>query len=85
VASVDLIGHGDEEWSPQEGAAVLARRSPDPRLAPESAIPDDTRLWAAMQSTSGGLWGGCVYDVDELVRTLEAGRRALAAGDPSAS
>ncbi len=29
-----------------------------------------TRLWAALQARSGGSWGGCVYDVDEIERAL---------------
>jgi hypothetical protein len=28
---------------------------------------------------SGGPWGGCVYDVDAIVRVLEAGKKALLA------
>ena len=31
------------------------------------ALPDDTRLWAALQRASGGTWGGCVYDVDPII------------------
>jgi dihydroxyacid dehydratase/phosphogluconate dehydratase len=33
-------------------------------------LPDDTRLWAALQAASGGAWGGCVYDVDAIVDAL---------------
>ena len=40
-------------------------------------MPDDTRLWAALQRVSGGTWGGCVFDVDEIVKTLDAGQAAL--------
>lgn len=39
-------------------------------LAPHPKLPEDTRLWAAMVSVSGGLWGGCVYDVEAIVRRL---------------
>jgi hypothetical protein len=41
-------------------------------------MPDDTRLWAALQEISGGTWAGCVFDVEKVLRTLEAGRHALA-------
>ena len=34
-------------------------------------LPDDTRLWAALVQTSGGVWGGCVYDVDKIIARLE--------------
>jgi hypothetical protein len=47
-------------------------------LAPDPALPADTRLWAALQDVSGGSWGGCVYDVDAILRVIEAGKHALA-------
>jgi hypothetical protein len=34
-------------------------------------------LWAALQRAGGGTWGGCVYDVDQIIATLEAGEAAL--------
>ena len=40
-------------------------------------MPDDSRLWAALQHASGGTWNGCVYDVDKIVETLNAGMKAL--------
>jgi hypothetical protein len=42
--------------------------------APDPDLPDDTRLWAALQRASGGTWAGCVYDVDRIVAALDAGR-----------
>ncbi|MDQ4076115.1 MAG: YjhG/YagF family D-xylonate dehydratase [Chloroflexota bacterium] len=74
---IDLVGHDGQRYTPQEGAAILAARAPHPDLAPDGHLPDDTRLWAALQSASGGTWGGCVYDVDAIVTLLEAGRKAL--------
>ncbi len=44
---------------------------------PIPLLPDDTRLWAALQDASGGTWGGCVFDVDAILKALAAGRRAL--------
>jgi dihydroxyacid dehydratase/phosphogluconate dehydratase len=55
----------------------LARRAPRADLAPDEHLPADTRLWAALQAASGGVWRGAVYDVDRIVKLLEAGRRAL--------
>jgi xylonate dehydratase len=55
----------------------LAGRTPHPGLAPDPELPADTRLWAALQEASGGPWAGAVYDVEKIVRLLEAGRRAL--------
>ena len=48
----------------------LAARSMNPKLLPSTDVPDDTRLWAALQSVGGGSWGGCVYDVDAIIDRL---------------
>lgn len=71
--SIDLVGHGDQIFGVEEGTQVLAERAPRPDLAPDDLLPNDTRLWAALQSVGGGTWGGCVYDVDAIIETLEAG------------
>ena len=73
--SIDLVGHGDQIFGVEAGTQVLAERSPRPDLAPDDLLPDDTRLWAALQSVGGGTWGGCVYDVDAIIETLEAGMK----------
>ena len=80
--TIDLVGTTDGPLSIEEAAALLARRSPHPSLSPDPALPDDTRLWAALQAVGGGTWGGCVFDVDRIVATLAAGTRALA-GQPT--
>lgn len=76
--SINLVGHDGKQYGPDEGARVLAGRGMTPGIAPDERIPDDTRLWAALQSASGGTWGGCVYDVDRIIEVLEAGKQALA-------
>ena len=68
--SVDLVGHGEKTFSPEEGARVLASRPPRPDLAPDPDLPEDTRLWALLQQAGGGTWGGCVYDVDAIAAAL---------------
>ena len=50
--------------------AEIAARPPRDDLSADPALPDDTRLWAALQNVSGGTWGGCVYDTDAIVRRL---------------
>lgn len=70
VGSIDFIGDGQRTLSPDEGAKMLAARPPRADLQPDPNLPDDTRLWAALQMAGGGTWGGCVYDVDEIVRRL---------------
>ena len=78
--SVDLVGHGNAIVGIEEGTRILSERSPRPDLAPDEMLPDDTRLWAALQGVSGGTWGGCVYDVDTIIETLAAGKEALRQG-----
>ncbi len=68
--SINLIGEGGQEFSPEEGARRLAAREPRRDLAPDALLPDDTRLWAALIQASGGVWAGCVYDVDAIVEKL---------------
>ena len=71
--TVNLVGEGDDLFSPEEGSRRLASRAPREDLAPHPALPDDTRLWAALVQASGGVWGGCVYDVDAVVAQLARG------------
>ena len=68
--TIDLVGDSTGEYSPEWGNAELAQRTPRPDLAPDAALPADTRLWAALQHTSGGVWGGCVYDPDAVFAKL---------------
>jgi putative YjhG/YagF family dehydratase len=56
--TVNLVGEGDEIYSAKEGSRRLASRAPREDLAPHPALPDDTRLWAALVQASGGVWGG---------------------------
>ncbi len=76
VGSVDLVGDANGEITPDECARLLAIRTPVAGLAPDAALPADTRLWAALQRASGGTWGGCVYDVEMIERLLAAGAAA---------
>jgi len=69
-ASVDFIGEGGRRFSAEDGAKILAFRAPRADLAPHPQLPDDTRLWAALQAASGGTWGGCVFDVEKIVAAL---------------
>lgn len=70
VGTVDFIGDGDREVSPEQGAVMLVGRGPRSDLKPDDDLPDDTKLWAALQAVGGGTWGGCVYDVDAIVAAL---------------
>lgn len=73
--SVDLVGDVSGEFTPEEAARILAERPPHPDLSPDPQLPDETRLWAALQQASGGTWGGCVFDVDRIVKLLEGAQR----------
>ena len=79
--SVDFVGEGERRFTAEEGARCW-RPAHARRPRPPRPLPDDTRLWAALQHAGGGTWGGCVYDVDAIVAALEAGREALAQPEP---
>jgi putative YjhG/YagF family dehydratase len=68
--SVDLVGDAERIVGAAEGTRLLAQRPPRPDLAPDPDLPDDTRLWAALQAASGGTWAGCVFDVDRIIHRL---------------
>jgi xylonate dehydratase len=75
--TVNLVGADGARFDAAEGARLLAARIERADLAPDAALPADSRLWAALQNVSGGTWGGCVFDTESILRVLEAGRRAL--------
>jgi dihydroxyacid dehydratase/phosphogluconate dehydratase len=70
--TLDFIGEAGRELSPEEGMRVLATRPLRDDLHADRDLPDDTRLWAALQRLGGGTWGGCVYDVDKIVEKLNS-------------
>jgi putative YjhG/YagF family dehydratase len=70
---IDMVGEGERSFDTSEGARILAERLPHPSLQPNPDLPDDTRLWAALQNISGGTWGGCVYDVEKILERLKDG------------
>ena len=74
--TLDLVGQDQERFDPERGAAVLRERSSHPRLGAHPALPDDTRLWAALQQVGGGTWGGCIFDVDRIVEVIQRGLQA---------
>jgi putative YjhG/YagF family dehydratase len=69
--TADFIGEGDRRFTPEAGANLLQQRASHEKLAPNPALPDDTRLWAALQQAGGGTWGGCVYDVERILERLK--------------
>ena len=70
IGRVDFVGEDDELFDAAEGMRRLAARPVRQDLAPDPLLPDDTRLWAALQNASGGIWGGCVYDAAAIVARL---------------
>ncbi len=81
--TIDLVGHDDTVFGPEEGTRILAKRPMRSDLSADKDIPEDTRLWAALQSVSGGVWGGCVYDLDAILAAL--GKRTPPSCEPDKS
>jgi dihydroxyacid dehydratase/phosphogluconate dehydratase len=69
--SLNLVASGGRDLDEAEVEKLLGERPPHPGLAPDEGLPDDTRLWAALQRVSGGTWSGCVYDVKSILERLE--------------
>jgi dihydroxyacid dehydratase/phosphogluconate dehydratase len=69
--SVNLVGTSERWFGAEGGTMELARRPPRPDLSADPDLPPETRLWAALCQAGGGTWGGCVYDVEAIVRRLE--------------
>jgi putative YjhG/YagF family dehydratase len=71
--SVNFVGESGVRVSPEEAARILELRPLRADLAADRALPPETRLWAALQQISGGSWGGCVFDVDAILRVIARG------------
>jgi putative YjhG/YagF family dehydratase len=69
-ASVTFLGSGEAPGTEADGDRELTERPVRTDLKADPNLPDDTRLWAALQNASGGLWGGCVYDPDAIIAKL---------------
>lgn len=73
TGSVNFVGSTETPLSNEEGAKVLAGRTPSISLQPDPELPADTRMWALLQQLGGGTWGGCVYDPAALEAALRRG------------
>ncbi len=80
TGSVDFVGDPHGEFGVAEGERILGERAPRPDLRPDPLLPDDTRLWAALQACSGGTWGGCVTDPAAIVAALSRGAAEASPG-----
>ncbi len=74
TGTVDLVGSKEtpqKEIGTRTGSRVLQNRPLRSDLRPQSDLPTDTRLWAALQNACGGTWSGCVYDADQIIQRLK--------------
>ncbi len=83
--SINLVGDHSGNHGKTWGTKTLSERKDSESLSPHPKIPDDSRLWASLQDVSGGTWGGCVFDVDQIIKTLEAGKETLRAREKNSS
>jgi putative YjhG/YagF family dehydratase len=81
TGSLNVVGADGVEFDAERGREILAARTPHPLLSPDPDLPDDTRLWAALQAVGGGTWGGCVFDTDAIIAAL--GKESWRAGGVS--
>jgi len=71
TGTVDIVGTATGALDEESSRALLRTRARHPALAAHERLPDDSRLWAALQRASGGTWAGCIYDVDRIVAQLD--------------
>ena len=62
--SINLIGEDGQNKGVNWGNDQLKKRDLRSDLKPQDGLPEDTVLWAHLQSLSGGAWNGCVYDFE---------------------
>jgi dihydroxyacid dehydratase/phosphogluconate dehydratase len=77
TGQVNLVATDGRALDAEAADRLLASRPIHAGLRAHAELPDDTRLWAALQSASGGPWAGCVYDVDRIIEVINAGLAAL--------
>lgn len=77
TGEVHLVEAAGQTLTRQQAAQILDQRTSHPGLKPDPHLPDDTRLWAALQRASGGVWRGSVYDVDKIIQAIDAGLAVL--------
>jgi xylonate dehydratase len=75
--SLNLVGESGVDRGAEAGTRILEHRNARPDLAADAKLPDETRIWAALQDVSGGAWAGSVYDVEAILRVIAAGKAAL--------
>jgi putative YjhG/YagF family dehydratase len=78
--SLNLVGESGVDRGAEAGTRILEHRNARPDLAADAKLPDETRIWAALQDVSGGPWAGSVYDVEAILRVIAAGKNALGDG-----
>lgn len=72
--TVQLMGDvntSEQKLSPKYGSQLLQLRTMRDDIKPDPNLPNAVRLWAALQQSGGGTWGGCVYDVENIIQTLK--------------
>jgi putative YjhG/YagF family dehydratase len=75
--TLNFVGERGRNVGIEAGTRILDGRAPRADLAPDPQLPNDTRIWAALQDVSGGTWGGAVYDTEAILRVIAAGKRSL--------
>jgi len=70
IGSINVLGEDPKNASIDAGDQLLSQRKARSDLAPDPQLPESVKLWAALQKTGGGIWGGCVVDHEEVYKLL---------------
>ena len=74
--SIDFVKTEDDGTHTPNDEELAVRNFRDD-LAADPELPAETRLWAALQHASGGAWRGSIYDVERILKVLDAGEKVL--------
>ena len=55
-----------------DNVEAFQKRPMNPNLREDPNMPESVKLWAALQNTGGGTWGGCVPNVGEIIKKLNS-------------
>jgi putative YjhG/YagF family dehydratase len=80
TGTINFIGTTSEKLTPEAASRVLSSRESHSKLHVNKKLPEDTRLWAALQQASSGIWSGCIYDIDKIIDCIDAGIAARETG-----
>lgn len=77
IGSVNFIGIVDNLLMLEEGVCELVWWQMYLDLYVYDFLLDDIWLWVVLQLVSGGIWKGCIYDIDKIIEVINVGKKVF--------